>query len=350
MSDPNSPRRPKAAAAKQRPARFEARQEPVPPPRLMAKEIDLVESFPDMRPRTQRSASHAPNTRQTQPRISSGRNVIGPLSEVRSPLAETSADLDRARLLGSRPAPLPRVVSTAAPGRTLLALIISNPLLVLLLGGVFLLIFLKLSAPPKVVISGYRAGSSAPARVSTGGGLLETLWGFVASPTNQQGPSAPPGEHSILGPPTISAQDVEAVLRQYNSPAAGTGRAWIELGKQYGIDPAYALAFFVHESTAGTNPGWAGLKPGGSSTHNVGNIICAGYSTCYGRFRDYKTWDEGIEDWYKLIANEYVRGRGVQTVEQIIPIYAPAFENDVDAYVNTVVGMVDGWHRNGAGQ
>ena len=54
-------------------------------------------------------------------------------------------------------------------------------------------------------------------------------------------------------------------------------------------------------------------KPGGATTHNVGNIICAGYATCYGRFRDYDTWSQGIEDWYKLIAREYVDGRGAQT-------------------------------------
>jgi hypothetical protein len=161
---------------------------------------------------------------------------------------------------------------------------------------------------------------------------------------------APAGEHSVRGSPSISAEDVEAVLREYNSPAAGTGRAWIALGQQYGIDPAYALAFFIHESTAGTNPGWAGLKPGGGSTHNVGNIICAGYATCYGRFRDYASWDEGIEDWYKLIAREYIEGRGAHTIEQIIPIYAPAVENNVDRYINAVVGMVDGWRRQRGGQ
>jgi Mannosyl-glycoprotein endo-beta-N-acetylglucosaminidase len=155
----------------------------------------------------------------------------------------------------------------------------------------------------------------------------------------------PFGEHSVVGEPSISADDVDSVLAQYNSPAYGTGKTWIALGRQYGIDPAYALAFFIHESSAGTNPRWDGMKPDGSTTHNIGNISCAGYSRCLGRWRDYGSWEEGIEDWYRLIRDEYIQGRGTQTVEQIMPIYAPSIENDVDTYVQTVVTLVDGWRR-----
>lgn len=157
----------------------------------------------------------------------------------------------------------------------------------------------------------------------------------------------PDGEHSILGTPSISAQEIDHVLRQYDSPAVGQGKAFYELGKKYNIDPAYALAFFIHESSAGTNSGWAGLKSDGSSTHNVGNIICAGYKTCYNRFRDYASWEEGIEDWYRLLSVEYIEGRGTSTVEQIIPIYAPSFENDVPAYVNAVTALVNEWRERG---
>jgi hypothetical protein len=195
---------------------------------------------------------------------------------------------------------------------------------------------------PKTFISSYN-----------GAGFSDTVSNVVSSlldqATHMQKPAAnvPDGEHSILGQPSISEEQIEAVLAQYNSPARGTGKIWFALGQQYGIDPAYAVAFFIHESSAGTNPGWAGIKPDGSTTHNVGNIICAGYATCYNRFRDYASWDEGIADWYKLISNEYVNGRGAASVEQIIPIYAPSFENDVNGYVQAVVMLVDGWRRGG---
>jgi hypothetical protein len=154
---------------------------------------------------------------------------------------------------------------------------------------------------------------------------------------------APNGEHTLIGAPSISAATIDRVLAEYGSPAAGTGQIWVDLGLQYGLDPAYALAFFIHESGAGTAPGWAGHKSEGGTTHNIGNIICAGYATCYGRFRDYPDWRTGIEDWYRLIAVEYVQWRGVHTVEQIIPIYAPAFENDVSGYVHVVEGLVNEW-------
>jgi hypothetical protein len=157
----------------------------------------------------------------------------------------------------------------------------------------------------------------------------------------------PAGDYTLKGAPSLSAKQIDTILTSYGSPAAGSGAAWYNLGLKYGIDPAFAVAFFIHESSAGTNAGWAGLKPGGASTHNVGNIICAGYATCYGRFRDYGSWDEGIEDWYRLIDTEYIQGRGTQTVQDIIPIYAPSFENDVQAYVNSVASMVDGWRTNG---
>jgi hypothetical protein len=170
-----------------------------------------------------------------------------------------------------------------------------------------------------------------------------------------QAPAAPerplatraPGDHDVRGAPTISAAQIDQILASYNSPATGSGAAWVAMGEKFGIDPAYAVAFFIHESSAGSNQGWAGIKSDGSTTHNVGNIICAGYPTCYGRFRDYPSWEEGINDWYKLIAVEYIEGRGTTTVAEILPIYAPAVENDTNGYIRIVEQMVDGWRNGG---
>ncbi len=130
---------------------------------------------------------------------------------------------------------------------------------------------------------------------------------------------------------------------QYDSPALGTGPVWEQLSRQYGIDTAYALSFFITESTAATDPHWSGRKPDGSTTHNIGNIVCAGYPRCYGRWRDYATWEEGIADWYRLIAEEYINARGTVMVEQIVPIYAPAFENDVPRSIAGVMRRVAAW-------
>jgi hypothetical protein len=197
-----------------------------------------------------------------------------------------------------------------------------------------ILVWHWLATPPQTSISMWNGGlptlsGSAPAQEQSALPQLDT----------------PPGQHSLVGAPSITAAQIDAVLAKFGSPAAGTGELWVKLGKQYQIDPAYALAFFIHESSAGTNPNWAGLKPGGATTHNVGNIICAGYATCYGRFRDYPDWQTGIADWYRLIHDEYVQGRNLHTLEQIIPVYAPSVENNVPAYVQAVTNLINSWKQ-----
>ena len=162
-------------------------------------------------------------------------------------------------------------------------------------------------------------------------------------------PAAAPSANgmSILGPPTVSPQLIDSVLVKYNSPATGKGQVIHDLGVKYGIDPAFLLAFFIHESRAGTSPRWAGLKPDGTTTHNVGNIICTSGWRCYGRFRDYESWEAGIEDWYRLLRDLYVGKWNRTTVEEIIPKYAPASDNnDEAAYIRQVRTMVESWRGN----
>ncbi len=152
-----------------------------------------------------------------------------------------------------------------------------------------------------------------------------------------------PDDLTLACPPQLDAAQLDAILSSYGSPATGTGAAWIAEARRTGINSEIAVAFFVHESTAGTAQGWAGWKGDGSSTHNVGNIICAGYAACWGRFRDYPTWQAGIADWYDLIAREYIQGRGHRTVADVVPVYAPSFENDVEGYISAVRALVVAW-------
>lgn len=148
----------------------------------------------------------------------------------------------------------------------------------------------------------------------------------------------------VLGAPTINVAQIEKVLAEYNSPAQGQGQQIYDLGVRYGINPAIMLAFFVQESSAGSHPAWAGRKADGQFTYNVGNIICTSGWRCYGRFRDYNSWNEGIEDWYKLIKDLYIGEWQRTTVEDIIPRYAPAADNnDEAAYINAVRNLVQSW-------
>jgi hypothetical protein len=98
---------------------------------------------------------------------------------------------------------------------------------------------------------------------------------------------------------------------------------------------AYALAFFTKESTGG-----ASLANGNLASHNFGNILWTyGYPTLDNVWRAYPTWTDGMEDWFKLIKNNYVAA-GLHPVDQILPVYAPESENDTKLYISQVKSWV----------
>src|SRR2546421_3837692 len=67
-----------------------------------------------------------------------------------------------------------------------------------------------------------------------------------ASPSSQNEQS-----YAVLGPPSVEASFINRVLAAYHSPAAGLGQALYNDGVRTSIDPVYALAFFMHESSFG---------------------------------------------------------------------------------------------------
>jgi len=150
------------------------------------------------------------------------------------------------------------------------------------------------------------------------------------------------GPYSVLGKPTISVNYINQVLASYNSPAAGKGQALYDFGVKYGIDPIYALAFFMHESLFGTT-GEA------RATHSLGNLRCIPTRPCIdqnnGGFAKMYSWEDGFEQWYKLIRNLYVAQWSRVTVDQIIPVYAPSSDhNDVAGYIASLKHEIDSWH------
>ncbi len=177
-----------------------------------------------------------------------------------------------------------------------------------------------------LAIYAYTSFSSAHTPEAHGAPAPQTLVQYQAAP----------GEHSVFGAPSLSAQAINAILCQAQSPACGTGQALYEYGAQAGIDPAYALAFFNHESSFGK----AGIA---RVTRALGNIRCTPGYACYQGFRAYNSWQAGYQDWYALIA-WYARELHKSTVEQIVPTYAPASENDPGAYIQAVVSSVSAWH------
>jgi predicted double-glycine peptidase len=159
------------------------------------------------------------------------------------------------------------------------------------------------------------------------------------------------------GKPTISVAFINQVLAHYNSPAAGQGQALYSLGQQYDIDPAYALAFFFHESSFGT----AGMA---RITHSLGNSRCVQDASCINTsggdcqagqscYAGYANWADGFAGWYRQMT-AYLNGsleyyltqqwKPLTTLETIIPVYAPSSDhNDVSAYISAIQTAVATW-------
>lgn len=142
---------------------------------------------------------------------------------------------------------------------------------------------------------------------------------------------------AVQGPPTIPASFIDKVLCAAGSPACHSGQALYNDGVQYGIDPAFALAFFQHESTFG-------LYGIAHDNQGLGNIRCSAGYTCKHGFRAYASWADGYADWYKLIS-WYVSDLHKSTLDQIIPTYAPAVENNTLEYIASIKKAVASWRQ-----
>ncbi len=164
----------------------------------------------------------------------------------------------------------------------------------------------------------------------------------ITAPINTNAP------YSVVGKPSVNAAFINSVLSAYSSPAVGKGQALYDMGVKYGIDPAFALAFFQHESSFGKS-GEANttLSLGNSrcvpdaDCVNTSGQPCQANQSCYASF---PTWEAGFEAWYKLIRNLYVAIWHLTTVDQIIPKYAPnADHNDEAGYIAALKRELTAW-------
>jgi hypothetical protein len=159
-----------------------------------------------------------------------------------------------------------------------------------------------------------------------------------------------PGPFSFIGKPTLSASFINQVLASYHSPAAGLGQQLYRLGVKYGIDPAEALAFFMHESLFGTT-GEA------RKTLSLGNERCISDRPCVdqdrGGYAQMESWTDGFDHWYRLILDGYIYGavtiplvgHSCLTIGQTIPVYAPSSDNnDVSGYISVLTHELQTWH------
>lgn len=152
------------------------------------------------------------------------------------------------------------------------------------------------------------------------------------------------GDLNIKGPPSCTVDQIQTFLEKLGSPAAkeqGFSQALYDACTNRGIDPAVAVGFFLQESTGGRY-GRA------HENRSLGNIKGADPQSggTDGTFRRYNTWADGAKDWARLIDEAYVQKRGLQTLSQVISVYAPGSDNNNErGYVATVKGVVENFKK-----
>ena len=145
------------------------------------------------------------------------------------------------------------------------------------------------------------------------------------------------GTYSVIGHPTVTVSLIQKVLAYYHSPASDQAQTLYDASVRCGIDPAFTLAFFMHESSFGKS---------GEATQSLspGNLRCIPNFRCQDGYSWYDSWKDGFTVYCRLIRNLYVDGWGLVTIYQIIPRYAPPSNNNDDsAYINALKNAVDTW-------
>lgn len=147
------------------------------------------------------------------------------------------------------------------------------------------------------------------------------------------------GMYNPIGPPSISLETFAHFLQVNNSPAYPEAASMYQNCIKLSCDPAVALAFFNHESSMGR-------MGAANANKSFGNIRCTAGWPCDnsggGGFKIYNNWTEGLIDWAILLKDVYAAKFQLYTLEQIIPVYAPAEDhNQPVVYINTVKSLVD---------
>lgn len=150
--------------------------------------------------------------------------------------------------------------------------------------------------------------------------------------------------------PRISLERFRWVLAEARSPALPEAEASYWAVARLAVDPLFALAVFRHESNFGTRgicASYGTRNPGNTRSTRTGHgeII----KTERGQFVRYPSWEEGFRDLaFRLVDPNFVYAqRQLQTIEEIIPVWAPASDgNSPNSYIAGVVTTMQRLEEN----
>lgn len=122
--------------------------------------------------------------------------------------------------------------------------------------------------------------------------------------------SLPDSDLGVVGPPSLPAATVDAILTRLGSPMVGVGALVEQTSRQVNIDDAFALAVWWTE----TNDGAAGV---GLADRNPGSVRgSTGYPSAYDGYTIYPSYADAVVYWFHMLKNIYI-GRGLTTVYAI---------------------------------
>ncbi len=121
----------------------------------------------------------------------------------------------------------------------------------------------------------------------------------------------------------LLASSINDAFATYALPYQIESGLIVEVGRQFGIDPAIPAALFMHEDGNINN---RSMFPQHMNwllyhTHNPGNIKCM-YDPCYNGFQVYPTYRAGILDWFRLY-DHYYYDLGIHDLSRFVATYCP---------------------------
>ena len=159
-------------------------------------------------------------------------------------------------------------------------------------------------------------------------------------------------DYAIRAAPTISRTRFRDVLAATpRSPVTDVADAAYDTCVQFGVNPAVALAFFIKESSKGTDGiavqtlNWGNLINPWNPARATGQVVHA-----FGHdFPIYRSWIDGLADYCDLITSERgpFAGEKRTTVRSLVPRYAPPSENNTALYIQQTIQRVSSWIESG---
>lgn len=171
--------------------------------------------------------------------------------------------------------------------------------------------------------------------VNSGAGLQTVSYSYFATYWHGYAKVLKPSPYIVMHKPTVTVAAINNMLAAHHSPVAGQGQMIYDESVKYGLDPAYMVSTFAHESMFGT-------RGEATKSKSPGNLRCIANAGCADGYAQFDTWQAGFDALGKLVAGSLYVGDHRIIPETIIPRFAPSGDNnDEAAYIAAIEHITD---------